>query len=257
MGTPTDARNLQTRIADDLRAQIETGQLKPGQRLPTIDELAERYLCSLAPVRSALDLLKQQGLAVTRQGLGAFVRERPKARRHGMSRYSRSGWQDRGTLILTGEAESQDLKARQLMRYIGEVPAPLPVAEHLGIPAGTPVHARKRTTIIDGRPNQLADSYYPAEIAEAAPRLKDEETGPGGGFARLEEAGFHLAEIEEEIAIRMPTSPESVSLKLPEGTPVAELIRTTYDDKNQPVEVMLAVIAGDMVTFNYRFPIPE
>ena len=29
------------------------------------------------------------------------------------------------------------------------------------------------------------------------------------------------------------------------------------DDKNQPVEVMLAVIAGDMVTFNYRFPIPE
>jgi GntR family transcriptional regulator len=256
MSTPTDARSLQLRIADHIRAQIEMGELKPGEQLPTIDDLAARYKCSAAPVRGAIELLKQQGLVVTRQGRGTFVRERPKARRHGINRYSRKVWKS-GTLILTGEAAQQGLTADQLLREIGDVPAPAAVAERLGIEPGTPVLTRQRTTVIEDRPNQLADSYYPLDVAAAAPMLREEKTGPGGGFARLEDAGYHLAEIGEEISVRMPTSPESVALSLPEGTPVVDLIRTTYDDTGRPVEVMLAVIAGDMVSFNYRFPIPE
>jgi GntR family transcriptional regulator len=86
--------------------------------------------------------------------------------------------------------------------------------------------------------------------------LKEEDTG-GGGFFRLEEAGFHLAEMEEEISVRMPTSPESVALHLPAGTPVIDLYRTAYDSTGRPVEVMFAVIAGDMTSFHYRFPIPD
>jgi len=118
MSTPTDSRNPPTRIADHIRAQIETGELKPGEQLPTIDDLATRYKCSAAPVRSAIELLQQQGLVVTRQGLGTFVRERPKARRHGIGRYSRSVWKA-DTLILTGEAAHQGLAAHQLIRLIG------------------------------------------------------------------------------------------------------------------------------------------
>jgi GntR family transcriptional regulator len=38
---------------------------------------------------------------------------------------------------------------------------------------------------------------------------------------------------------------------------VADLTRTTYDSTGRPVEVMLAVIAGDMVVFDDRFPIPD
>ncbi len=55
----------------------------------------------------------------------------------------------------------------------------------------------------------------------------------------------------------MPTGPESVALKLPEGTPVVELIRTAIDVSGEPVEVMLAIIAGDMITFDYEFPVPD
>ena len=253
---PTDARSLQVRIADDIRAKIETGEWPPGQQLPTYEDLAGQYLCSLAVVRKAVDLLKQQGLLITRQGKGSFVRERPRARRHGMDRYSRGRWSS-GTLILVGEAAEQGHVATQLMRFLGEVPAPGQVAERFGIEPGTLVHVRKRTTLIDDRPNQLADSYYELDIAAAAPKLREEHTGPGGGFARIEEAGYGLARIREELAVRMPTGPESVALQLPEGTPVVELIRTTYDDTKRPVEVMLATIAGDMVTFDYDFPIPD
>lgn len=55
----------------------------------------------------------------------------------------------------------------------------------------------------------------------------------------------------------MPTGPESVALNLPPGTPVVDLTRTTYDTEGRAVEVMLAILAGDMVTFAYEFPIPD
>src|SRR6266566_666022 len=92
MTGPTDARALQVRIADDIRAKIETGEYPPASQLPTYDELAARYHCSVAATRRAIDLLKQQGLVITVQGKGSFVRERPRARRHGIDRYSRSRW---------------------------------------------------------------------------------------------------------------------------------------------------------------------
>jgi GntR family transcriptional regulator len=254
---PTDDRSIQVRIADDLRAEIETGQLRPGQRLPTYDGLAAKYSCSVTVVRRAIERLRNQGLVITMQGKGSFVRERPRARRHGMQRYSRKVWKEEGTLILTGEAAEQGLSAVQRIRALEEVPAPEPVAERLGIPAGTTVFVRRRTTYISDRPNQLADSYFPLEIVAKAPQIREEETGPGGGFARLEDAGIMLDSIEEEIAIRMPAGPETAALNLPAGTPVAELLRTTFDTRGRPVEVMWSVIAGDMVTFDYIFKIPE
>lgn len=253
---PTDARTLQVRIADDIRAKIETGEYLPGTQLPTYDELAEAYLCSLAVVRKSVDLLRQQGLVVTKQGKGSYVRERPTARRHGMNRYSRSRWQS-GQAVLIAEAAQQGHVADQLIRFLGEVPAPENVAERLNVPTDTPVFVRRRTTLINDRPNQLADSYYPLSIVKLVPKIQDEDTGPGGGFARIEEAGISLARIREELSVRMPTTPEVVTLKLPEGTPVVELLRTTYDDAGSPVEVMLATIAGDMITFDYDFPIPD
>jgi GntR family transcriptional regulator len=252
----TDARPLQVRLADDLRAAIGSGQYTPGQQLPTLDDLAQRYECSLAAVRKAIDLLKQQGLVVTIQGRGTFVRDKPHARRHGIERYSRSRWSGAGTPILIAEVQEQGHTADQLIRELAEVPAPAPVAQRLGIAPDTTVWVRRRTTLIDGRPNQLADSYYELALVEGTP-IMQEDTGPGGGFARLEEQGVRLNRINEELSVRMPTGPESVALQLPPGTPVVDLVRTTYAANERPVEVMLTVIAGDMVTFSYDFPIPD
>ncbi|WP_420840677.1 GntR family transcriptional regulator [Candidatus Frankia nodulisporulans] len=252
---PTDARPLKVRISDDIRAQIETGALRAGQQLPTLDELCRQYLCSLAAVREALDLLRQQGLVVTRQGVGSFVRERPSARRHGIERYSRSRW-TAGRAVLIAEAEAQGHTASQILRELAEVPAPADVAHRLGVPDRTPVWVRRRTTMINDRPNQLADSYYPLDLIREVPILREENTGPGGGFARIEDSGHRLTQISEELRARMPNGPEIVSLRLPDGTPVVELLRTTYSGEH-PVEVMRAILAGDMAEFAYTFPIPD
>jgi GntR family transcriptional regulator len=251
----TDARPLQVRVADDIRIRIERHELAPGEQLPTLEQLAAQHRCSLAVVRKAIDLLKQQGLVITVQGRGTFVRDRPHARRHGIERYSRSRWAA-GTAVLVAEAREQGRSAEQIIRELAEVPAPEPVAERLGIELGTPVWVRRRTTLIDGRPNQLADSYYDLALVDGTP-IKQEDTGPGGGFARLEESGIRLGRIREDISVRMPTGPETIALELPPGTPVIDLARTTCDTDGRPIEVMLAVIAGDMATFSYDFAIPD
>jgi GntR family transcriptional regulator len=65
-------------IVQDLRARIEAGDLKQGDRLPTQRELEEQYGCSSQPVKMALTLLSEMGLTEGQQGRGVYVTERPK-----------------------------------------------------------------------------------------------------------------------------------------------------------------------------------
>ncbi|GAA1028730.1 hypothetical protein GCM10009557_14810 [Virgisporangium ochraceum] len=77
---PDDPRPASQQIANLLRAAILTRRFAPGERLPSQNELAERYGVARETVKSALRTLRDERLIVTRQGSGAFVRaqtERP------------------------------------------------------------------------------------------------------------------------------------------------------------------------------------
>jgi GntR family transcriptional regulator len=65
------------RIAADLRRKIESGELQPGDQLPTVSELARVHQVSTATVAKAIKALKDQGLVIARQGWGTFVSEDP------------------------------------------------------------------------------------------------------------------------------------------------------------------------------------
>jgi GntR family transcriptional regulator, transcriptional repressor for pyruvate dehydrogenase complex len=62
-------------LADDLRAQITSGALRPGERLPAEPQLCVRSGLSRSTVREALRLLASQHLIVTTRGVtgGSFV----------------------------------------------------------------------------------------------------------------------------------------------------------------------------------------
>lgn len=62
-------------LADDLRAQITSGALRPGERLPTEPQLCVRSGLGRSTVREALRLLSSQHLIVTTRGVtgGSFV----------------------------------------------------------------------------------------------------------------------------------------------------------------------------------------
>lgn len=69
-------------LADDLRGQITSGRLRPGQRLPTEPELCLRTGVSRSTVREALRLLASQHLIVTTRGVtgGSYVAQPDPAR---------------------------------------------------------------------------------------------------------------------------------------------------------------------------------
>jgi len=61
-------------IAADLRTRIVGGEFAPGDQLPPITALMEHYgVPGLNTIRQAQQLLVDDGLVETRQGVGSFV----------------------------------------------------------------------------------------------------------------------------------------------------------------------------------------
>ncbi len=60
-------------IVDQIRYQIAGGTLRPGDRLPSVRELARQLPVNQNTVLKAYDLLERDGLLDRRQGDGTFV----------------------------------------------------------------------------------------------------------------------------------------------------------------------------------------
>jgi GntR family transcriptional repressor for pyruvate dehydrogenase complex len=66
-------RRLPDEVAVSIIGAIESGQLQPGDRLPTEAELASRFGVARTVVREAISLLRYDGMVDSRRGVGAFV----------------------------------------------------------------------------------------------------------------------------------------------------------------------------------------
>jgi GntR family transcriptional regulator, transcriptional repressor for pyruvate dehydrogenase complex len=71
------APTLSDQVAQALLARIESGQLKPGEKLPAEAVLAPEFGVSRTVVREAISRLKQGGFVESRQGSGVFVSLQP------------------------------------------------------------------------------------------------------------------------------------------------------------------------------------
>ena len=74
---PLVAERLSDRLAARLGGQIDAGTLRPGDRLPTEQRLAEAHGVSRTVVREAVHQLRSRGLVRSRQGSGVYVTEAP------------------------------------------------------------------------------------------------------------------------------------------------------------------------------------
>ncbi|MGJ7581605.1 FadR/GntR family transcriptional regulator [Variovorax sp. RHLX14] len=72
-----ESDRLSDRLALRLVAQIESGALRPGDRLPTEQQLAVAHGVSRTVVREAVHQLKSKALVTSRQGSGVFVAQPP------------------------------------------------------------------------------------------------------------------------------------------------------------------------------------
>jgi DNA-binding transcriptional regulator YhcF (GntR family) len=73
---PDDPRPPFQQVTSVLRASILTRKLEPGEQLPSFAELAKHFGVAPMTVQKAVGALRDEGLVVTRQGKGSFVRQR-------------------------------------------------------------------------------------------------------------------------------------------------------------------------------------
>jgi GntR family transcriptional regulator len=66
---------LYYRIKEQLFSQIKSGVLKPGDQIPTEEQLCEMFQVSRMTVRRAVNELSREGHLIRRQGVGTFVAE--------------------------------------------------------------------------------------------------------------------------------------------------------------------------------------
>ncbi|MGC0415044.1 GntR family transcriptional regulator [Embleya sp. AB8] len=248
-GKAHDQQPKYQRIADVLRAAIESGTYRPGDRLPGENDLMETHQVARMTARQALGLLQSEGIAEARKGAGVFVREFRPIRRRGIQRLSRQRWGS-GLSIWATEIDNRELVVDRIA--VAEAPVPDPVAPLLGLEPGTPVWVRRRRFVLDGKPVLASTSYLPADLV-AGSRITQPDTGPGGTYARLAELGAAPVHFQEQVRARMPTKDEADHLALAAGMPVVLICRTAFAADRRAVEVNSMVLDAGSYVLEYDF----
>ncbi|MGX1222793.1 GntR family transcriptional regulator [Streptomyces ambofaciens] len=228
-----DRRPKYQRIADTLREAIRSGEYGPGDRLPGENDLMAAHGVARMTARQALSVLRDEGVAEARKGAGVFVREFRPLRRRGIQRLAQQQWGN-GRSIWSTDIEDRSLDVDQVT--VSEEAAPDNVAAVLDLAEEETVCVRRRRFVLDGKPVLLATSYLPASLV-AGSAITQEDTGPGGMYARLAELGYKPVHFREEVRSRMPSQDEATQLGMSAGTPVILVCRTAFTAERRPVEI--------------------
>jgi 5'-deoxynucleotidase YfbR-like HD superfamily hydrolase/biotin operon repressor len=72
---PADPRRPNVKIAASIRAGILSGELGPGSRIPSVEELARFFGVARMTVQAAVRTLQDEGFVLSRPGSGIYVRD--------------------------------------------------------------------------------------------------------------------------------------------------------------------------------------
>jgi len=116
------------------------------------------------------------------------------------------------------------------------------VAAALELAADEHVVVRRRLMLLDGKPVEIANSYYPVLLAHGTP-LAEKAKIRGGAPRAIAELGLQVVEADEEVELdSVPTFAEAALLEVAEDVRVVRLFRTAYTNTGTPVEVTESVM---------------
>ncbi len=182
---PTSDRAVFRQIADHLRDAIEKGRLAENEQIPSETLMVEHYGVARMTVRHAIQGLQSEGLVLAEHGRGVFVRPRPPVRRLASDRFACRN-REQGKAAFIAEAEQAGSRPEVDSIIIREERPTRDISARLG--TTREVLARHRRYLLDGQPVETAVSYIPLDIATGT-AITEPNPGPGGIYARLEEAG--------------------------------------------------------------------
>jgi len=247
---------VRDRIADSIRAAIQSGELKPGDNLPPLTAIMKEWNVARATADAAFGVLREEGL-ITAGGRGrpSQVRVPPKRIKlpagmgQAMKNLVREPEEVRasnGALEMTTGATIQDVT---FSAQYTEVEAPENLAEEFGIEPGATLIRREYSMVnkSTGHLTSWSESFIPRCLIESNPDLLDErnEPWPGGHQHQLYTVGIELDRFETSVWAVPSTTAERQQWGLDEGVPLLRGRTRSIDTLDRVVEISEAVYPAD------------
>lgn len=238
-------------IAAYLRYGILTGDYPPGSSLPSTRVLKERFDAAPQTIRDATMRLAEEGLVVTKPGVGIVVRS------HRQRTMTPAAYKDPAG---PGEAYRwiQDAEQRGLpgprseLLEVAEVVPPADVREALALPVDGTAMLRKQILHLGDESCELVKNYYPMDLAAGTP-LTVKRRIRGGAPRLLAEMGFPPVRCIDKVSAVQPTPEQYVALRMPTKIPVLRTLRQTLSVEDRVIEVTEMAKAGHLYELRYEF----
>ena len=196
-------------IATDITEQITSGAYNPGDRLPTIPELCDRYHVSKITVKRAMDRLAMRGLVARRRGSGTFVR-------------SNSLSQDYIRPETSLKFKLHEFEVRHPSAS---------VAQFLRLDESEFVFHIHRTRIEDGSPRADEFLFLPIRLV---PRMREDQARTDFTAYLSDEYGLRKSSVNQYARAILPDANTMQKLAIDVPTPLLEVEYTLFLDDGQP-----------------------
>ena len=218
-----------------LEKRIQSGELQPGGKFPTDEELCREYHLSRGTVRRAVDMLVDEGRLRREQGRGTFVIS-PKL----SPVYFRLN--DFGD-----EMQQRGLRPSTRLLSLRTFPATEEIAARLEISVGEKIIEITRLRLADGIPMAIETRCLAYRVC---PELIEEDLENQSIHSLLiEKYNIPLIRACHTIEARVLSEKEAALLEIDPGSAGFLVDRVTYTTGNQPVTWFRRIYRGDQ----YRF----
>lgn len=217
----TNGNNLPAyqRIQGIIRAEIDSGKLKPGDAVASERELARLHGVSLMTARHALTALEHEGIVERRRGAGTFVAP-PRIHFNKLMSYTEQ-------MAGRGLTPCSKIIAAKIIEHEDEI------AARLMIPATRNIVKVERVRQTNDESFALETCYLPADIV---PGLVQQPLGRSSLFSRLEQDyGIQLTYADEEIDATTADGRVAELLEVPRGSPVMRIRQVIFSSNARPV----------------------
>lgn len=226
---------LYKQLAEILRKSIHEGQYKPGDKLPSENDLAQRYNISRITATAALEELVNARLAYRMRGLGTFVAQPFLNDFSFFSSFSEDmlsrGLNPSSVLISLGSEKPDDI-----------------TCEKLKVPRDKEYCCLVRVRKANNQPVAFQRAYL---VCDKYPELEKADLEALSLFDVMRSVYGYLPTWGEAIVEAGTASPEEAGyLDLDPQTPVLIVWHLTLDDHFDPLEYVRSVYRSDRFSFS-------
>lgn len=221
-------------IEEQLKKQIENGELKPNDSLPSEREFAERFEISRMTVRQAINNLVNDGYLYRQKGRGTFVSEKKLEQ------------QLVGLTSFTEDMKARGMVPSSKLLSFEIIAASEKIAEQLQISLHAPVYEIKRIRLADDVPMALESVYVSANLVKGLT-----ESIVNDSLYRYieEELGLKIGEANQTLESILASETEVNHLGISSYSPVLLIQRNTYLQDGTPLEVVKSSYRADRYKF--------